>query len=103
MKLETLRNVLERHSRIKLYIVSDSSCACTHVSQPLDTDDGLRLLADSLLRVSFDSMAMSFDPFGDQELMVSSNDRFTRRLHTHRRHLRGIAIPPDYLRRAAEL
>jgi hypothetical protein len=103
VKLETLRNVLKRHSRIKLYIVTESFCACAHVSQPRQTENGLRVHADSLLRVSFDSMAMSFDPFGDQEFVISNDDRFTRRLQTHRRHLQDVAVPPDYLRRAAEL
>ena len=104
MKAETLRRVLERQSRVKLFVATEAFCACCYVSGPqTETDGNLTLRTDSMLRVRFDTGSLEFDPFGGDDLELAASARFTRRIQTHRRHLHMHRIPEEYFVRAHEL
>ena len=103
MKLETLRQVLIRQARIKLFISTDELCLCTYVSQPWPTVDGIVLATDSSLRVAFADGKVEFDAFGTGPFALRVSDRFTRRIETHRRHLEGRPVPAGYFARASQL
>lgn len=103
MKLETLREVLLRHGRIKLFVATDAQCLCTYVSRPQPDAEGLVLDTDSSLCVPFASGDVRFDAFGSGALRLCDGDRFTRRIQTHRRHLDGRNVPTEYFARANQL
>jgi hypothetical protein len=103
MKLETLRDVLLRHGRIKLFVASDAQCLCTYISRPQPTADGLVLATDSSLSVLFADGEVTFDAFGSGALTLRDGDLFTRRIQTHRRHVAGRDVPTEYFARANQL
>ena len=103
MKLERLCKILELHSRPKLYVLTEGFCLCGYASQPLEDIAGVWVKIDSSVRVVLSSMELIHEPTCSGTLFLTENHKVTRRIQTHRRHLRGHPIPDEYFRQAKVL
>ena len=102
MKLETLRNYFRRSRTTKLYVTTDEFAITGRASNPREEQDALLLDMTPHVICWFDT-EMVETPAGAKTLHVNPDTLVTRRLQTHRKHLRGHAVPDEYLQRASKI
>jgi hypothetical protein len=103
MNIETLLRALERKATVKLYVVSAGFCMCGIVRSARVVAEGLQLTTGASIRVALPSLAVTTERFGPTLLLLTTADKFTRRLQTHRRHVWHSDIPEQYFRTAEAL
>ena len=102
MKLATLRNYFRRSPTTKLYVTTDKFAFAGYASNPREEENGLLLDATPCVIYWFAKGALESSDAA-RTLHLTSDTLVTRRLHTHRRHLRGRTVPEEYLHRAPKV
>ena len=97
MKLERLRQLLESTARTKLHVVTERFALSGHASRPREVDGELWIHVEASVRFVLATGEVLEEPKDSGTLRLSAEDRVTRRLQTHRRHLRGLEVPERYL------
>lgn len=103
MKIERLRKVLETHSKVKIFVLTEQFCLCGYVRQPQQAGESLRLRIGASVRVVLSSMEVIEESSDSGTLLVTQEQKVTRRLKTHQRHLENLPIPAEYFVLARDL
>ncbi len=103
MKIDTLRRVFEQKSRVKLYVLAEDFCLCGYVSNPRAAGDGLLVDVGPSVRYSLEERELIAESIDSGTMYLSTNCKLTRRIQTHRRHLKDKGVPEQYLRQAWSL
>ena len=102
MKLATLRNYFRRRPTTKLYVTTDEFAFAGHASNPREEENGLLLDVTPYVIYWFAKSALESSDAA-RTLHLTSGALVTRRLQTHRKHLRGWTVPEEYLHGAPKV
>jgi len=103
MRIDTLRRALDRHARVKVFVVLDDSCLCGYAARNTDTKGDLVVTIGASVRCVYATMTVEESRFHTGSLLLSNATKVTRRVQTHRRHLVGRDVPEQYFVRAMAL
>ena len=102
MKPETLRALLERKKRTKVFVVTEGYAVAGFVRRSqVDELPAARLWPFVAWFVGSDGIVVGGEPFGP--VALDEGARVTRRVQTHRRHLEGRVVPEAYFEAALAL
>ncbi len=103
VNIETLTRVFAQKSRVKLYVLAKDFSLCGYVSNPRAAADGLLVDVGPSVRYSFEARELLAEPLDSETMYLSTNCKLTRRIQTHRRHLKDKGVPEQYLSQAWSL
>lgn len=97
VNIDTLRRVFAQTSRVKLYVLAEDFSLCGYVSNPQASGDGLLVDVGPSVRYSFEARELLAEPINSGTMYLSTDCKLTRRIQTHRRHLKDKGVPEQYL------
>ena len=100
MKIDALNRVFAQKSRVKLYVLAEDLCFSGYVSNPRAAGDGLLVGVGPSARYSFEARELLAEPIDSGTMYLSTDCKLTRRIQTHRRHLKDKGVPEQYLSQA---
>ena len=103
VNIDTLKRVLAQKLRVKLYVLAEDFSICGYVSNPRAAGDGLLVDVGPSVRYSFEARELLAELIDSGTMYLSTDCKLTRRIQTHRRHLKDKGVSEQYLSQAWSL